>query len=211
MSDTIDEADGWPSASPGPGVPPSPSVTPGSAPPPPPGSRPRTWSRRGCLVAAVVVGVVGLLVVGGLLTGLALARGWIGDKVDDLAKERQEIVDETGIETGSTDIHHPPQRDIRLGACEYDGEGGVRASGTITNWTGKDADYRVALSFRVGNGGEQGTEFGSTVVTVEGVEPESTTNWAAAVPVGPEGPFTCRIVRIDRWVSGEEPSADGGS
>ena len=35
-------------------------------------------------------------------------------------------------------------------------------------------------------GGGQGTEFGSTVVTVEGVDAHATTNWSASVPVRPE-------------------------
>ena len=140
---------------------------------------------------------------------LVLAKGWLGNKVDDLAKERQEIVDETGIETGSTDIVHPPQRDIRLGACDSDAEGGVKASGTLTNWTSTTSDYRISLSFREGGGGDDGPEFGSTVVTVEGVESDTTTNWSASVPSRPDGPFTCRVVRIDRWNSGDEPP--GGS
>ena len=49
---------------------------------------------------------VGLIV---LVAVLVVAKGWLGDKVDDLAKERQEVVDETGIETGSTDVDHPPR------------------------------------------------------------------------------------------------------
>ncbi len=210
MAHTVDDADDW-SAAPAPGVPPAPSVTPGSAPPPPAGREGPTWSRKGCLVAAGVGAALVLLGLVAVVAVLVVAKGWLGDKVEDLAKERQDIVTETGIETGSTDVVHPPQRDIRLGACEYDGNGGVRASGTITNWTGDTSDYRVALSFRSGNGGDQGTEFGSTIVTVEAVEPHVTTNWGASVPVGPDGPFTCRIMRIDRWVSGEAPPSDDGS
>ena len=102
------------------------------------GRRRSTWSRRGCLTAAGVVGVLALVGVAVLVVVLVVAKGWLGDKVDDLAKERQEVVDETGIETGSTDVDHPPQRDIRLGACEFDAEGGVQASGTLTNWTESD-------------------------------------------------------------------------
>ena len=136
-----------------PRVPPAPSVTPGSAPPPPSGADgPGTWSRRGCLTAAGVVGALVLVGVVVLVVVLVVAKGWLGDKVDDLAKERQEVVDETGIETGSTDVDHPPQRDIRLGACEFDDEGGVQASGTLTNWTESTSDYRISLSFRDGGG-----------------------------------------------------------
>jgi hypothetical protein len=162
-------------------------------------------------MAAGVVGALALVGIAVLVVVLVVAKGWLGDKVDDLAKERQEVVDETGIETGSTDVDHPPQRDIRLGACEFDAEGGVQASGTLTNWTDSASDYRIALSFRDGGGGAQGTEFGSTVVTVEGVEAHATTNWAASVPVRPEGSYTCRVVRIDRWDSGGQPPTEAGS
>jgi hypothetical protein len=199
-----------------PGVPPAPSVTPGSAPPPPAGTEPAA-SRRGCALLGLVLGVVGLVVVGALVVVLAVAEGWIGDKAEDLAQKRQDVVDETGIATGSTDTAHPPQRDVSIGACEFDGAGGVKASGTLTNWTEDPADYRISLSFRDGGGGSTGAtgatgaEFGATTVTVEGVEEHTTTNWSASVPVRPEGTYTCRIVRIDRWVTGEEPPPDGGS
>ena len=194
------------------GVPPSPSVTPGSAPPPPSGAdTPPTWGRRGCLLAAVAAGVVALLAIGVLVVAVRLAKGWLGNKVDDLAKERQEVVDETGIETGSTDVVHPPQRDISIGTCEFDSSGGVQASGTLTNWSGDTSDYRISISFRDASGPTQGAEFGSTVVTVDGVEEHTTTNWSASVPVRPDGSYTCRIVRIDRWGSDEAPPEDGGS
>lgn len=160
-------------------------------------------------MAGAVVGGLLFVVFVGLVVALLFAKGWLGDKVDDLAKERQEIVDKTGIETGNTDLVHPPQRDIKIGACDSDGGAGVTASGTLTNWSGTDSDYRIALSFRQGGSGDEGAEFGSTVVTVEGVEGESTTSWSASVPTRPEGLFTCRIVRIDRWNAGDPPP--GGS
>ena len=101
--------------------------------------------------------------------------------------------------------------DVSIGACEFDPNGGVRASGTLTNWTSDPADYRISLSFRDGNGGAGGSEFGATSITVDGVEEHATTNWSASVPVRPEGTYTCRIVRIDRWVPGEDPPPDGAS
>jgi hypothetical protein len=162
-------------------------------------------------MAAGVVGVLALVGVAVLVVVLVMAKGWVGNKVDDLAKARQDVVDETGIETGSTDVDHPPQRDIRLGACEFGTESGVQASGTLTNWTESTSDYRISLSFRDGGGGATGSEFGSTVVTVEGVGPHATTNWAASVPVRPEGSYTCRVVRIDRWDSGQAPPSEAGS
>jgi hypothetical protein len=198
----------WDPGSDAPRVPLAPSVTPRSAPPPPDHAEQPRWSRRGCVVAAALVGAVGLVVLVGLVVVLLAAKGWLGNKVDDLAKERQEIVDQTGIESDSTDVVHPPQRDIKIGACDPGGTG-VTASGTLTNWTGTESDYRIALSFREGGSGDEGVEFGSTVVTVERVEPQFTTSWSASVPTRPDGLYTCRIVRIDRWSSGEAPP--GGS
>jgi hypothetical protein len=209
MTSDIDGGDGRPTAASPAGVPPAPSVTPGSAPPPPVDVERPQWSRRGCLLVGLIAGGLLMLGVVVLVLVLAVAKGWIGDKVDDLAKERQEIVEETGIETGSSDVVHPPQRDIRLGACDSDSEDGVRASGTLTNWTGTASDYRISLSFRAGGGGDDGAEFASTVVTVEGIGPDVTTSWSASVPSRPDGAFTCRVVRIDRWRSGDDPP--GGS
>lgn len=204
MSDDGGDAEGW-SAATSPGVPPAPSVTPRSAPPPPDHAEAPRWSRRGCLLAGAVVGGLGVVLVVGLLVVLVVAKGWLGDKVDDLAEKRQEIVDLTGIESDSTDVVHPPQRDIKIGTCESDGASGVTSSGTLTNWSSEESDYRIALSFREGGTGEDGAEFGSTVVTVERVEADSTSSWSASVPTRPDGLFTCRIVRIDRWSVDEAP------
>ncbi len=211
MSGTIDEADDKTPEDEAPGGPPPPSVTPGSAPPPPPGTARPTWSRRGCLLAATSAAALAVVALVVVVVVLVLGGTWLGSKVDDLARERQQIVDETGIRTSSTDVDHPPQRDIRLGACEADGNGGIRASGTITNWTDNPGDYRVALRFRDGGAGTQGAELGSTVITVDAVESHLTTNWAASIPVPPSGDFTCRIVTIDRWVTGTEAPGTGGS
>jgi len=154
-----------------------------------------------------VLVALGLIVVVGFVA-VAVAAGWFGDDAEEQERERQQVVEETGIETGSTDVVHPPQRDVRLGACEFDDVGGVRASGTLTNWTDDTVDYRISLSFRDGGGGAGGAEFGATAVTVEGVEAHATTNWSASVPVRPEGTYTCRIVRIDRWGIDEATPAD---
>ena len=62
-----------------------------------------------------------------------------------------------------------------------------------------------------GGAGSAGAEFGATSITVEGVDVHATTSWSASVPVRPEGTYTCRIVRIDRWQPGDQPPPDGGS
>src|SRR5690606_15402890 len=85
----LDLGDDEESGTAAPGVPPAPSVTPGSAPPPPAGATPPA-SRRGCLLLGVILGVVGLVVIGGLVAVLVVARDRLGDDPDELARERQE-------------------------------------------------------------------------------------------------------------------------
>jgi hypothetical protein len=104
--------------------------------------------------------------------------------------------------TTTPDVEHPPQRDIRIGTCESDSQSGVRAAGTITNWTSQPSDYRVVVSFR---NDEDGTEFGSTSLTIAEVAPHRTSNWSTSVPSRPDVVFTCRIVSIDRWETGQTP------
>ena len=116
-----------------------------------------------------------------------------------------------GIETGSPDAAHPPQDDIRLGTCEVGPDGGVRAGGTITDHTDQPAHYRVSVAFEQGTGPTKGPEFGSTVVDVDTVEPAATVNWEASVPQRPDGLFTCRVTRIDRWVVGQAPPESLGA
>ena len=151
----------------------------------------------GCLVAGVVTGVLAIVAVVVLVAVVVIVKVFFSAGDDGNAVALQKIVVETGIDTASTDIAHPPQRDIRLGLCEVDGDG-VRAAGTITNWTNKPADYTFVVSFRSGGAGPFGIEFESRDVTVDNVESHATVNWDSAVTTRPDGAFTCRIMRIDR-------------
>jgi len=189
-----------------PGVPPSPSVTPGPNPPPPTSAVDDGAEQRGCvailLVGAALAIVALVLAIVLVVLGLRLFGG-----SDESANEKilQEVFVETGIATASRDAVHPPQRDIHLGTCESDGNGGVKASGTLTNWTNAPADYSIDVSFRTSGGSNAGREFGARSVSVLGVPEHSTTNWAAVVANPPEGAYACRVVAINRWPSGTTP------
>lgn len=119
----------------------------------------------------------------------------------------QDVFIQTGIASASTDADHPPQRDIRLGVCEGDGNGGVRAAGTLTNWTSTPADYRIDVSFRSMAGGSSGEEFAARVTELDGVAGNATVEWSATVEEAPEGAFACRLVAVNRWKAGQRPAA----
>ena len=154
------------------------------------------------LIPLWVVGVVAGVLVLVLLVVVVALKGSSTPDANATKKVEQQVVDETGINSATVDADHPAQRDIRIGTCESDGESGVRAAGTITNWTSVSSDYRVTVSFR---DDENGTEFGSTVLTLAEVEPHRTQNWSASVPSRPDLVFTCRVVTIDRWQHGTTP------
>lgn len=151
----------------------------------------------GCLVAGVVTGVLAAVAVVVFVAIFVIVKVFFSAGDDGNAVALQKIVIETGIDTTSTDIVHPPQRDIHLGACDVDGDG-VRAAGTITNWTNDDADYSFVISFREGGAGPFGAEFDSTDVVLTNVESSTTVNWDSVAPTRPDGQFSCRIMRIDR-------------
>lgn len=202
----LDEFDDDPDAEfPAPGLPPAPSVTPGSAPPPPDSAVQETTEGDGCLLlllAGAVLALLGLVVVALLVV---VGIGFFGTDDGTDAQVLQDVFVETGIASASTDAVHPPQRDIRLGLCEGDGNGGVRAGGTITNWTGSAADYRIDVSFRSTGPGSAGEEFAARVVELQRVPERSTANWEATVEDPPEGPFACRVVAVNRWRTGTGP------
>lgn len=155
------------------------------------------------LIPLWVAGVGLLVAVLMLLVVLVIARSVFSRSSVSAQKAEKEVVDQTGIATSTDDVTHPPQRDIRIGTCESDGSSGARAAGTITNWTDTDSDYRVIVSFR---NDADGTEFGSTSLTVDGVTAHRTSNWSTSVPTRPDVVFTCRVVSIDRWPAGSRPA-----
>lgn len=203
MSDYIDDTpDGQSGA---PGVPPAPSVTPGSLPPPPASVVEDPPDPRGCLAVLTVGAVLAVLALVAAIALVVVGMRIFGSSSDDDAKVLQQVFVETGIATASTDPVHPPQRDISLGRCEGDGSDGVRAAGTLTNWTSESADYAIDVSFRKSGSGSTGEEFASRTILVDAVPEHATTNWEAIAPDAPEGSFACRIVSVNRWKTGTRP------
>jgi hypothetical protein len=151
----------------------------------------------GCLVAGVVTGALAIVVLVIVVAVFVIGKVFFSASDDGNAVALQKIVIETGIDTSSTDIVHPPQRDIHLGSCDVYGDG-VRAAGTITNWTNEDANYSFVISFRSGGAGPFGAEFDSTDVVLTDIEPSATVNWDSVAQGRPDGQFTCRVMRIDR-------------
>ena len=188
------------------GVPPAPSVTPGPNPPPPNSVAEESTDQRGCMAILLVGSVLAIiaLVLAIVLVVVGLRIFGTSDESAD-AKILQQVFVETGIASASSDAVHPPQRDIHLGACESDGNGGVRAAGTLTNWTNRPADYWIEVSFRGSGPGSSGAEFAASTVAMEAVPEHSTTNWAAIVGGAPKGAFACRVVAVNRWPTGTNP------
>jgi hypothetical protein len=156
------------------------------------------------LIPLWVAGVGALAATLVLLVVLVIARSVFTDSSISAQKVEKEVVDQTGIATTTDDVDHPPQRDIRIGTCESDGQSGVRAAGTITNWTDSPSDYRVVVAFM---NDDDDSEFGSTSLTIDDVTAHRTSNWSTSVPSRPDVVFTCRIVSIDRWVAGSRPAS----
>jgi Na+-transporting methylmalonyl-CoA/oxaloacetate decarboxylase gamma subunit len=155
------------------------------------------------LIPLWVAGVGVFVAVIALLVVLVIAKSVFSQSSTSAQKAEKEVVDQTGIATSTDNADHPPQRDIRIGTCESDGQAGVRAAGTITNWTDAPSDYRVVVSFR---NDADGTEFAATSLTLDDVTAHRTSNWSTSVPSRPDVVFTCRIVSIDRWDAGTRPS-----
>lgn len=184
-------------------LPPAPSVTPGPNPPPPASSADNPTDQRGC-VAVLIVGAV--LAIVALVLAIVLVviglRVFGSSDEDATEKTLQEVFVQTGIASASRDAVHPPQRDIRLGACESDGNGGVKASGTLTNWTNESADYEIDVSYRTSGPRSTGEEFAASTITVQSVPEHSTVNWEAITGGSPEGAYACRVVSVNRWPTG---------
>ena len=203
----IDQFDDDPDAEfPATGIPPAPSVTPGPNPPPPASATEEPTEQRGC-VAVLIVGAALAIIALVLAIVLVVIGLRIFGKSDDNANAKilSEVFVETGIASASRDAVHPPQRDIHLGACESDGGEGVKASGTLTNWTSESADYEIDVSFRTSGPGSSGEEFAASAITVKAVPEHSTTNWAAIVPRPAQGAYACRVVAVNRWPTGTTP------
>lgn len=185
------------------GLPPSPSVTPGPNPPPPEEHSDGSSDQRGCLAILIVGAALAIIALVLAIVLVVIGLRVFGSSDEDATdKILRDVFVETGIASASRDAVHPPQRDIRLGTCESDGNGGVKASGTLTNWTNRSADYAIDVSFRRSGPGSSGEEFAARSITVTAVPEHATTNWEAAVGTSPEGAYACRVVSVNRWPTG---------
>jgi hypothetical protein len=204
MTDQFDD-DTDPEISPT-GVPPAPSVSPGPNPPPPASAIDEAAEQRGC-VAVLIVGAVLAIIALVLAIVLVVIGLRIFGESDEVANAKilQEVYSETGISSSSSDAVHPPQRDIHLGVCESDGGDGVKAAGTLTNWTSESADYEIDVSFRSTGPGSTGEEFAASSITVKAVPEHATTNWSASAPRPEQGAYACRVVAVNRWPAGTAP------
>lgn len=153
----------------------------------------------GCLLVALVIG--GLMAFTVIVVVSLTVTGIIGGKGSEAEQQKllDEIETEYGFATSSRDLDHPPQRDLRTGACETDGNGQIIFRGNVTNYLEKPADYQISVVFRrAGDATTPGPELASTTVDVGGVPPEKTVGWTAESGTAPDGDFTCRVVRIER-------------
>lgn len=150
-------------------------------------------------IRMVVVGIGMLAVFIAAFSVLVVVGDAIFDSSPNEAQILQDVFIETGIASTSTDAVHPPQRDIRLGRCELSLDGQVRAGGTLTNPTDKGALYIIDVSF-LRSGVDGGQEFASAQVEVPIPEPATTVEWTAVADAVVDGPFTCKVVAINRQV-----------
>ncbi len=188
------------------GIPSAPSVTPGPNPPPPLSATGEATDQRGCIAILIVGAVLAIIALVLAIVLVVVGIRVFGSSDEDAnAKVRQQVFVETGIATANRDAVHPPQRDIHLGTCESDGSGGVKASGTLTNWTTKTADYEIDVSFRSSGPGSSGEEFAASSVSVLAVPEHATTTWRAIVPDRPDGAYACRVLAVNRWPTGTTP------
>ncbi|MCD9624619.1 hypothetical protein [Rhabdothermincola salaria] len=163
----------------------------------PPGAPPRRLPG-GCLLVGLVVGALMaftvIVVVSLTLIGVIGGESSADERREILA----EIVEETGIATSSQDIDEPPQRDVRLGLCETDGDGAMVTSGMLINPEDAPVDYVLTVTFHEGSGSEMGAEVARREVVVDDVPAGETVEWTASSQAPASADFSCRVVRIER-------------
>ncbi|MGX2993659.1 hypothetical protein JNUCC64_05080 [Streptomyces sp. JNUCC 64] len=131
---------------------------------------------RGCLVAALVVGVLALVAVAALAGLLAT------------------VVDEPVRDDGPDG----PAGDVRIASCEVDAATKwPRAGLVITNRSGKASDYLVSVEF-VAASGERLTEASTSVSRLA---PGQVAHDAAQSLAQVNEPVTCRITDVSRMAS----------
>lgn len=148
-------------------------------------------------IRMVVVGIGMLAVFIAVFSVLVVVGDAIFDSSPNEAQILQDVFIETGIASSSNDAVHPPQRDIRLGLCELLPDGQVRAGGTLMNPSDKGALYTIDVSF-LRSGAVDGREFAAAQIEVPVAKPSETVEWTASANGTVDGPFTCKVVAINR-------------
>ena len=173
-----------------PGPPAAPYPPPGPGAPPPYRPPAPNKSGRGCLIALAIGGVVALLAVVAIV--VVVAR--VGDEVDE------RVDDDGGISSLSGNTENPPEDDVTVGRCDTDPSTRyMRADLEVHNNSSEPSNYIITVAFEAEDGGRQLTT-GAGVV--DGLRADqSTTVEANSVLEAPDGDFTCRITRVERFAA----------
>jgi hypothetical protein len=143
----------------------------------PPPARP---GMNGCLVALIVVLVLGTVVGIGSCVALAIAA-------DDVAEDVGRNLDENRADE---------RDDVGQPRCETDEVGDMVAVMEVTNDSSKRSNYTIEVAFESPAGDQVDT--GSA--TVSALEPGQSTEASASSFTGaPAGGFTCRVADVERF------------
>jgi hypothetical protein len=139
-------------------------------------------------LGGIMLSLIGLLVGLGLVAFLLLEG-------DDESGERT-VVD--GIQSGTGDDTHPPQRDLDGSLdCRVE-QDALRAVGAVTNHTDGPADYRIIVMWE-----DDGRTVAQSTAILDSLSPGGTRSWEiGAVGSDKAGAVTCRVLRIDRTAAG---------
>ena len=131
-----------------------------------------------------------LLSIVGLVVGLGVVAFLILD--DDATGGTPTVLD--GVESGSRNTEHPPQRDLDPGlTCTVDAHV-LQASGQVTNHTDGVANYQLIATWE-----RNGKGIAESTALLDGVLPGASRSWeVTAVGDDEPGAITCRVLRIDR-------------
>jgi hypothetical protein len=145
--------------------------------------------RRPSNVRRMALGGIMLSLIG-LLVGLGLVAFLLLEGDDDPGEHT--VVD--GIESGTGDDAHPPQRDLDGPLdCRVDADA-LRAVGAVTNHTEDAVDYRIIVMWE-----DDGRTVAESTAILDGLSPGGSKSWEiAAVGSDKPGAVTCRVLRIDR-------------
>lgn len=206
-----------PPGSPPPGAAPPPGPPPSSATPPPPayGAAPAAPAAQsggggGCLKAFLIV--LGILIVLAIVVVAVLffafrsawndLTGWVDDRA-----EVEEVIEETGIQTVSSNAEFPPQYDLDgVDECRIVDDGDqvrVESGGLVTNNSPETSNYFVRVDFEVDENSRA-----SSFDTLGNVGADETVTWSATSSALPDDDYSCRIVQVERWAAHLSPPID---